>query len=197
VATAGRTAATCPVGSAATGADGSTDDWTVQTVRAAHALGYVDGRHRGRLGRLLGFLVDQREDAVASLPTGPAQLVPLRHVTVVQRVVVGSPPPPPRLRSGIRDRDLPRGGAQPGDQLDSVGRGTSRFVGVFFQPFLCCRYLARVLAVLEVVAAVCRDDRDGWPAAAPRSLDQSALLKRRSRMDGLWRENHGLVRVRA
>jgi hypothetical protein len=78
-----------------------------QTVRAAHALGYVDSRHRRRLVRLLGFLVDQREDAVASLPTGPAQLVPLRHVTVVQRLVVGSPPPSPRLRSGIRDRDLP------------------------------------------------------------------------------------------
>ncbi len=119
---------------------------TVRTCRAPCASRGPDGEGGPR---------SRAHRQSAPVETGPPSRLPRR---------------PARRRSRLAaDRTSPacappaRGGARPGDQLDPVGRDTGGFVGVFFQPFLCCLYLARVLAVLDVVAAVRRDDCHGWP----------------------------------
>lgn len=146
-------------------------------MRTIQLVGYLNGRHRRRLSRLHGFLVDQREDAVTTLPACPPQFVPVRNVPLMERAVICRPPPAPRPRARIGHGEPSGcGGLEPGDQLETVGGCVLRPLGVTGQPPLLRPDLLRVLAVLEELTAVRCHHRD-VVVPAPAPLDQPALLK--------------------
>lgn len=130
-------------------------------------------RRNRRLRSLPGFLVDQCEDPVTTLPAGPEQLVLSRYVAVVKRVVVSRPPPTPGRGPGSGTvsfapaadwssaiSSAPSAGARSACSASQVKRSFS----------------AGASPVLEEVAAV-RSHHRNVPAVAPDPLDQPTLLK--------------------
>lgn len=161
---------------------------TNETMRAIEGLRHIDGRNRRRLCCLLSLLVSQRKDTVAALSAVPSQLVPYGYVPLVVRVVVRRPPSTPGFRGRVGNRDLPRGRLQTGDQLGSVSWGPRGLGGIALQPFLLGLDLSGMLAVLEVIAAVCSDYGD---VPLPRQV--RLIRSRCSKAQEVWVRAGGMV----